>query len=299
MHVYTTVKEIQSFLTIILEEIFGFQRIDLITKADYPIDAISLEKLQKVVQGLIRQKPIQYILGKTEFFGLPFHVNKYVLIPRPETEELVEWILQSIDAQQKNSRQSEVKILDIGTGSGCIPIALKKNIPSADISAIDISAKALEVAQNNAELNEVEIEFIQQDILQASQDENAFRTEKKPPFSNIDEDSSKIHRQDIKYDIIVSNPPYVRELEKAEMKANVLKNEPKLALFVSNEDPLIFYRNIAELAKKQLKENGMLFFEINQYLGREMISLLDILGFKDIKLKKDIFGNDRMIKATI
>jgi release factor glutamine methyltransferase len=278
--------EIQTFLLMVLEEYLNFQRIDLVTKGDFEIETKILEQLQKVVVQLKKQRPIQYILRKTEFYGLPFLVNEHVLIPRPETEELVEWILLEVGKVQsfkgtkvQSDALSEVEarkisILDIGTGSACIPVALKKNIPNATISGIDISKDALEVAQQNAYLNEVEIEFIEKDILK----------------------TERLHK---KYNIIVSNPPYVRELEKAEIKANVLENEPHLALFVEDHDPLVFYRKIAELAKDHIKENGLLFFEINQYLGKEMLEMMHLLGFQNVVLKKDLFGNDRMIKATL
>ena len=278
--------EIQSFLSIILEEFLGFQRIHLVTKADYEIDTNNLEMLHKVVERLKHQEPIQYILGKTEFYGLPFLVNENVLIPRPETEELVEWILLEVGKLQRvrgSKVQSDalsgveewkVSILDIGTGSGCIPIALKKHLLNADILAIDVSKEALKVAQKNTEMNGVEIQFIEKNILETN------------------------HLSQ-KYDIIVSNPPYVRELEKAKIKPNVLDNEPHLALFVEDHDPLIFYRKIAELAKDHLTENGMLFFEIKQYLGKEMLEMMHLLEFQNVLLKKDLFGNDRMIKATL
>jgi len=195
------------------------------------------------------------------------------LIPRTETEELVAWVLDEIKVFT-NNKITELSILDIGTGTGCIPISLAKNLTSLNISAIDISPEALLIARQNAILNKVTIEFIELDILNA---------ESLPQ----------------EYDVIISNPPYVRELEKKEIKNNVLENEPHLALFVADENPLIFYNKIADLAKKQLSENGMLFFEINQYLGKETINMLVKKGFKNIQLKKDLFGNDRMIKCVL
>ena len=177
-----------------------------------------------------------------------------------------------------------ITILDIGTGTGCIPITLKVNLPQANVSAIDLSEKALEVAKRNAELNKVEINFIQANILEV-------------------EDLSKLQTSNFKlptnFDIIVSNPPYVRNLEKQEIKKNVLDYEPHLALFVEDTDALLFYRKIAQLAIKNLAPNGLLFFEINQYLGKETVELLQNLGFKNIELKKDIYGNDRMVKCSI
>lgn len=274
--------EIQSFFSIVLDEYLGLQRIDLITNPSFEITDERLSLLKQTIERLKKEEPIQYIIGKIEFYGLPFHVNSDVLIPRPETEELVEWVLLEV-AEAQSSKVSEVqshkgaealKILDIGTGSGCIPITLKKHLPSATISAMDISEKALKVAQRNTELNQVDIQFIEKNILETEQ-------------------------LDQQYDVIVSNPPYVRELEKAEMKNNVLNNEPELALFVEDHDPLIFYRKIAGLAKEYLNENGILFFEINQYLGKEMLEMLRLFGYKNVLLKKDLFGNDRMIKASV
>jgi len=235
--------------------------------------------MQIATKQLEQEIPIQYIIGKTEFFGLPFNVNKEVLIPRPETEELVEQVLNEISliktcktSTDLASKEKQFKILDIGTGSGCIAISLKKQLPSSEISAMDVSDKALRVANKNALLNQLDINFIHQDIL-------------------------KTNYLDKLYDVIVSNPPYVRELEKKEIKNNVLNNEPHLALFVDNKNPLLFYNKIAELAKKFLTKNGQLHFEINQYLGKETIKLLAEKGFKNIQLKKDIFGNDRIVTA--
>ena len=202
---------------------------------------------------------------------MEFEVNPNVLIPRPETEELVEWIIQS---QKSKAESQKIKILDIGTGSGCISISLAKNLPNAQVFSIDVSEKALATAQKNTKINEVNVTFLLKNILETEDLEQQF-------------------------DIIVSNPPYVRELEKQEIKKNVLDNEPHLALFVDDNDALIFYRKIAELAQKNLSPNGQLFFEINQYLGKEMIDLLEKMGFKNIELRKDIYGNDRMIRGTI
>ncbi|MGG8495034.1 peptide chain release factor N(5)-glutamine methyltransferase [Tenacibaculum sp. TC6] len=260
--------EIDTFFFYLLEEYLNFQRIDYVLQSDFEILE---EKKLLFTNALIRLKqeePIQYILGKTEFYGLPFNVNKHTLIPRPETEELVEWIIQEA---QKTTVSS---ILDIGTGTGCIPISLGKNLPHATIYAIDVSEEALKVAKENALLNATKINFLQLDIL-----------------------SLEILPQ--KYDIIVSNPPYVRNLEKLEIKNNVLQNEPHLALFVDDNNPLVFYDKIADLAKKHLNDDGLLFFEINQYLGKEMIDLLKNKNFSSVELRKDLFGNDRMIKAKI
>jgi release factor glutamine methyltransferase len=223
------------------------------------------------LDSLKNEIPIQYLLGKTSFYGLDFEVNPAVLIPRPETEELVDWII-SYDQIHKSTKP--LRILDIGTGSGCIAISLAKNIPNSQVFAIDVSEKALATAQKNAEINNVKVAFLEENILETDDLEQQF-------------------------DIIVSNPPYVRQLEKQEIKKNVLDNEPHLALFVEDNDALVFYRKIAELAQKNLLPNGQLFFEINQYLGKEMMELLEKMGFKNIELRKDIYGNDRMIQCNI
>jgi len=277
-HLYHT-SEIDSFFFLILEEYIGFKRIDIVLKSDFYIDQKSLNLMQIATKQLEQEIPIQYIIGKTEFFGLPFNINKEVLIPRPETEELVEQVIKEVSliktyktASNEATNEKQITILDIGTGSGCIAISLKKQLPGSKISAIDVSDKALRVAKKNAALNKVNINFIHLDIL-------------------------KTNNLDKLYDVIVSNPPYVRELEKKEMKNNVLNNEPHLALFVDNKNPLLFYNKIAELAKKFLTKNGQLHLEINQYLGKETIKLLAEKGFKNIQLKKDIFGNDRIITA--
>ncbi|CAM1364896.1 Release factor glutamine methyltransferase [Tenacibaculum soleae] len=270
--------EIDSFFFILIEEILGFKRIDSVLKADFLISSDVLNQLQNITERLLKEEPIQYITGNTEFYGLPFLVNKNTLIPRPETEELVEWIITEVsEAHGKNI--TNFSILDIGTGTGCIPISLKHNIPNTIVSAIDVSSEALKVARKNAKLNTVEINFIEQDILNTDDLNQVL-------------DSKKI-------DIIVSNPPYVRNLEKAEIKNNVLENEPHLALFVEDNNPLIFYDKIANLAVRHLTKNGLLFFEINQYLGKETVEILNKKGFKNIELKKDFVGNDRMIKASL
>jgi release factor glutamine methyltransferase len=266
--------EIDSFFFILMEEKLHLQRIDTVLKPDFLISEENLIILKSILKSLEREEPIQYILGNTEFYGLSFFVNKNTLIPRSETEELVAWVQTEIAALRTKNQNKFLSILDIGTGTGCIPISLAKNIDSVKISAIDISSEALLVAKENALLNKVAINFIELDILNA---------EKLPQ----------------KYDIIVSNPPYVRELEKVEIKNNVLENEPHLALFVANDNPLIFYSKIADLAKKQLLKNGLLFFEINQYLGRETLQMLQEKGFKNSELRKDLFGNYRMIKCNL
>lgn len=259
--------EAESFFYLILEEKKQLKRIDLALQPDLVFSETDLQVWNSILEQLKLEIPIQYLLGKTHFYGLEFEVNENVLIPRPETEELVEWIIQE---NLKIEKLKNLKILDIGTGSGCIAISLAKNLPNAQVFAIDVSEKALATAKKNAERNEVSVSFIHKNILETLDLEQEF-------------------------DIIVSNPPYVRNLEKQEIKKNVLDNEPHLALFVEDNNALIFYRKIAELAQKNLCPNGQLYFEINQYLGKEMIELLENMNFKNVELRKDINGNDRMI----
>ena len=267
--------EIESFFFILTEFLHNLKRIDVSLHPEFEVSETDLEKWKTIISELKTEKPIQYITGEAWFYGLRFEVNENTLIPRPETEELVEWIVDGLKAKVKGQR-----VLDIGTGSGCIPIALKKEIPNAQVSAIDISEKALEMARKNAIDNQVEINFIHQNILTSQ-------------HLNISTSQSLL------FDVIVSNPPYVRNLEKQEIKKNVLDYEPHLALFVEDSDALLFYRKIAQLALKSLSPNGKLFFEINQYLGKETVELVEQLGFKNIELRKDFMGNDRMICAYL
>ena len=262
-------QEAESFFYIILANVHHLKRIDLALQPDFEMTAVQKERWDEIKKELKSQKPIQYILGETEFFGLPFKVNEYTLIPRPETEELVALILKTNTEQFK-----KLKILDIGTGSGCIAISLAKNCANATVYALDVSAKALEIAQINASNNQVDINFINQNILET-------------------------YRLNQQFDIIVSNPPYVRNLEKIEINKNVLDFEPHLALFVDDDDALLFYRKIAELARFNLSEKGYLFFEINQYLAEQTISLLTSLNFRNIQLFQDTYGNNRMISCTL
>ena len=259
-------EEVDSFFYILIESYYNVSRIQLAMNPDYEVDDCNV--ILNALDSLKREKPLQYILGETEFYGLPFKVNEHVLIPRPETEELVEWIIKHTD----NDKQRN--ILDIGTGSGCIAISLAKHIKKAKVYALDVSSEALKIAKINAQLNNVNIEFIEASILEQ-------------PIING------------KYDIIVSNPPYVREKEKELMKSNVLDNEPHLALFVKDENPLLFYDAISQFAINNLSKKGLLFFEINEYLGNDMIALLNHNNFSNIELKQDIFKKDRMIKGGL
>ena len=259
-------EEIQSFFSILSEEYLKLTRIDVVLKADTSLSEENNAKFSEAIKLLQKHTPIQYIVGNTEFYGLSFKVNEHVLIPRPETEELVEWIIKD------NKSDKNLKILDIGTGSGCIGVSLAYSLKNAFVSELDISEYALLVAKENALKNNVTIQFLQDDILNCKQ---------------LPEE----------YDVIVSNPPYVRISEKLEMKNNVLDHEPDLALFVENNDPLLFYNKISDLAIKHLVSGGFLYFEINEYLGEDMKQMLDKKGFKEIAVKKDMFGKDRMVKC--
>lgn len=261
--------EAQSFFYLILENKLKMRRIDLALQPNVVLLESDLEVWDFLLQQLLLEVPIQYLLGSTSFCGLDFEVDENVLIPRPETEELVEWIL-SIEKVQENASQ---RILDIGTGSGCIAIALSKSLPQAQVVAVDVSEKALAIARKNAIANHVSVDFVLMDILQ----------------------TSDLERQ---FDCIVSNPPYVRQLEMAEIRKNVLAYEPHLALFVEDEDALLFYRKISELALISLRSGGKLYFEINQYLGNETAQLLKDFGFENITVRKDVYGNERMICAS-
>ncbi|MEZ4796442.1 MAG: peptide chain release factor N(5)-glutamine methyltransferase [Flavobacteriaceae bacterium] len=260
--------EIESFFNLLSECILNMKRIDVSQNLYVVVSGKKYEKFQKAIIKLKKYEPIQYIIGDTEFYGLVFKVNASVLIPRPETEELVDWII--LDCKGKQN----INILDIGTGSGCIAISLAKNLPNTKVFALDVSKDAIKTAKQNAIDNDVEVGFIEADIL--------------------DYDFG-----DMQFDVVVSNPPYVREMEKEAMSANVLNHEPHLALFVKDDDALLFYRKINEHSKKILKPNGQLYFEINENLGQKTKELLVSNGFSDVELKKDIFGKDRMIKAFI
>ncbi len=265
-------EEIQSFFSILSEAYLGLSRIEIALQPEKVITEENSKKFNEAIIRLKQFEPIQYIIGKTEFYGLFFIVDKSVLIPRPETEELVAWITNE-------TQNKEITILDIGTGSGCIAISLAHQLSKAKMNAIDISKDALRIAKQNALTNKVNVNFIEVDVIQ---------------FEHSKE--LQIHKES-KFDIIVSNPPYVRASEKELMKANVLRYEPEIALFVEDKDPLLFYRRIAQLSKDYLKPEGTLFFEINEYLGKGMRDMLEVEGFTNIEIKKDIFEKDRMIKC--
>ena len=237
----------------------------LVLNYDEDVSNTVVNSFEHALSRLKNHEPIQYILGETYFFGLTFSVNSSVLIPRPETEELVAWVITHFKSNDAP------KILDLGTGSGCIAIALAKTLPNAQVFALDISAEALEVARTNAQKNNVTINFIEANMLNWVSDQL--------------------------FDVIISNPPYVTTKEQAQMNENVLVHEPHLALFVANESPLIFYKALKNIAQKNLKPNGFCFAELNEHFGNETKALFDAYHFKTIILKKDTFGKDRMLKA--
>lgn len=258
-------EEIRSICRFIFMDVFHYTNIDIHIKKHENLSESFADKFYDIVIRLKQGEPIQYITGTTEFAGLSFSVDPSTLIPRPETEELVLWIKETVP--------SKARILDIGTGSGCIAVSLAHFFPDSFVTAIDLSEPALKVARHNALLNGTDIIFKKADI---------FRYEKE---------------EWDRYDLIVSNPPYVRLSEKSYMQRQVVDFEPSQALFVSDEDPLIYYRKIAEFGCRQLRTGGLLFFEINEALGAESVALLHKYGYSDIELKKDIFGKERFVKG--
>lgn len=260
-------QETDALLNLVLEHVLSLNHLQWVQHLDEELAKDQISHIKTIMTRLEKHEPIQYILNEAHFYDLIFKVNPSVLIPRQETEELVHWIIE----EQKHFK-TPISILDMGTGSGCIPIALKKNLPMAHVFSCDISEEALSVAKRNAKENGVEVTFFKTDILEK-------------PILPLP-----------KFDIIVSNPPYVTNREKKEIRNNVLNNEPHLALFVSDENPLLFYKKIADLATQHLQSDGNLFFEINQYLGKETEEMLQKKGF-NTQLKKDLNNNDRMMKA--
>jgi release factor glutamine methyltransferase len=261
-------EETDSLIFLIFEKMKGYSRTRFLLAKDETLEKDETEQFLKIVDRLKKHEPIQYILGQTEFYGLPFYTPPGVLIPRGETEELVQWIIQE-------NKFKEPTILDIGTGTGCIAISLRKNIPDSMVWACDISPVCIETARKNAELSQAEVAILEYNILNRTPEIN---------FSELD--------------VIVSNPPYVREFEKKQMEKNVLEYEPELALFVPNDSPLIFYERIADFALVHLKNSGKLYFEINEAFGNEYVEMLRLKGFSDIVLKKDLHGKDRMIGCS-
>lgn len=262
-------QEIESLIYLIFEKLKEYSRTQFLLSKEETLTHNELLEIQKIVTRLKNHEPIQYILGQTEFYGLPFYTLPGVLIPRPETEELVQWIIQ------ENALPSPT-ILDIGTGTGCIAISLQKNIQQSRILACDISPICIETTLRNAQLNAGTLSVFEYDILNGHP-EYAFP----------------------ELDLIVSNPPYIRETEKPLMERNVLDYEPELALFVPDENPLIFYERIADFALLHLNNKGRLYLEINEAFGNQCIQMLQDKGFSNVQLKKDINGKDRMIRCVV
>lgn len=260
-------QEADAIFLLVIHQLLKYTRSDYLRNKEEVIPEHQLKELLNIESQLTTGRPLQYVLGETFFYGLPFKVNPAVLIPRPETEELVEWVLEQ--AMLTEISGGAMRIIDIGTGSGCIAVTLKKNLPHSEVTALDVSTEALATAASNAALNQVEVNFINADI-------RAFTT-------------------DQKFDVIVSNPPYITMDEQQSMHENVLSHEPHLALFVANDRPLEFYEVIADFAWTNLSDFGCLFFEINENLGKQTIEMLTIKSFINITLKKDMQGKDRMI----
>ena len=275
---YRSVKNLLSSVTeeneataitfLLFEKLAGMDKMKVLMGDEIPKETENLimEAANRVAQG----EPVQYVIGETDFYGLTFNIAKGALIPRPETEELVEWGINSFNGENTVTG----KILDIGTGSGCIAISVAKNT-EATVEAWDISDDALSIATDNAKKNDVKVDFRKIDVLN---------------FMPTDKDRGE-------YCCIFSNPPYICNSESEDMENNVLDYEPHIALFVPDSDPLLFYRKIAKIGKELLTKDGMLFFEINRRFGKETVDMLTHLGYSDIELRQDQFGNDRMVKA--
>jgi len=262
-----------------LESVCRIDKLSVFRNKDKQLNSNEYLRIQTMIEELKKNRPIQYVLGETEFYGLKFKVDENVLIPRPETEELVEWIIKETPPPDPLQRGRKCKVLDIGTGSGCIVVSLAKHLPDAEVYALDISNEAIDVARQNARLNQVEVHFFQHDIL---------KDEPLPsPFA------------DIVFDCIVSNPPYVTLKEKSAMAKNVLDFEPHQALFVPDENPLLFYERIADFAHNRLKEAGSLYLETNSLYGHVAAKALEDKKFSSVQLIKDISGNDRIIIAKL
>ena len=262
-------REAQAVVRMMLEERFGLTLTDIVCDGVARLDASQQAELQGMVAKLEQGEPIQYVMGYAPFYGRHFHVEPGVLIPRPETQQLVEWAVEEIGKSAARS------VLDIGTGSGCIAISIALEAPLSEVSAWDISTDALRIARDNAASLHAPVEFRQQDALHAPMEDRE------------------------KWDLIISNPPYVMEKERKEMADNVLRHEPSLALFVPNDDPLRFYRAIARYGKHALRPGGTLLFEINPLLAEDMLRLLEEESYQHVQLIADAFGKSRFTKATI
>ena len=270
--------EVDAFFYRLIEHYLGVERFVLVLHPNYTVTREEEQPFFEALAQLKRERPLQYILGVAYFMDLKLKVDERVLIPRPETEELVQWIIEDIRNETLNNsclNAKPIRLLDIGTGSGCMAIALAKKLPEAKVYALDVSEKALEVARENAAWHGVDVTFLHGDLLH--------------PKLELD----------LEFDYVVSNPPYVREQEKAAIKNNVKQYEPAIALFVPDDNPLIYYKALATLARQYLTQNGTLYLEINQYLAKATQALLEAHNFSEIECRKDRFGNERMLKSKI
>lgn len=265
-------RESANIANLVIENITGMQKIDRILNKTLLLSNEQLDRFSKFSEALVQHKPVQYVLNEAWFAGMKFYVDGNVLIPRPETEELVDWIAK----QATTNKLQTSAILDIGTGSGCIPIALKAKLMNAEVHALDISKTALHVAKKNAADLQTPVQFHEADIL-----------------------NKATWKQLSSFDIIVSNPPYIKQSEDNAMRQNVLQYEPHLALFVPDSDALIFYKAIAEFGLQHLDANGFLFFEINEVHGKDVAAILSSNNYTEIEIRKDLQGKDRMIKARL
>lgn len=259
--------EARALAGMLVQAVSGVQAALFLADKSKHLNEEQRQRLDDILRRMLEGEPVQYVLGEAEFYGMGFAVDGRVLIPRPETEELVEWLVGE-------NGQRPVRILDVGTGSGCIAVAAAKLLPLAQVEAWDVSAGALEVARGNARRNGVEVLFRERDVL-----------------GNVVDGGTRL------FDVVVSNPPYIMESEKEAMHQNVLGFEPHLALFVDDGDPLLFYREIAKLGLSLLKEGGKLYFEINEAKGAETASLLKEMGYMDVEVRKDLSGKDRMVRG--
>ena len=261
--------EVKNITEMMFEHFMGWDKITLRLNNKSSLSESELLLFHKALKRLLKNEPVQHITGEMEFYSLPFKVNNNVLIPRPETEELVDLVI-------KECKGSET-ILDIGTGSGCIPISLKKQLKNTLVYGVDVSEDALVLARDNAALNSTEVTFVKEDILKMSSIKDALKKE---------------------FDIIISNPPYITNSEKALMSENVLTFEPHVALFIEDDEPLLFYDKIGHLAYDNLSSGGKLYFEINEHYGDQTVALLKFIGFSDIRMIKDLQNKDRIVTAV-
>ena len=276
-------EESAKIASLAIEHITGLTKTERVSKAQQQLSSGQVKQLEEDLQRLQQHEPIQYIMNKTWFYGMELYVDKNVLIPRPETEELVQWIVDDVKAsgkdvfiqkQMESDKTTQLKILDVGTGSGCIPLALKKTMPKAEVWGCDISEEALNIARRNGSALNIRVDFQGTNFLDSTQ-------QKLLPT----------------VDIIVSNPPYVPLKDKQQMNANVVDHEPHTALFVADEDPLIFYKTLADFGKKRLYENGRIYMEIHEETGKDLVNFFKETGYNNVELKKDMQGKDRMIRA--